>query len=70
MSEPLITGPSATSSDRDACMHGIAFDEEAARGMNSHDVRKRWPRLMGRCEHCGYDGIYYASWAHFIAGDW
>lgn len=37
----------------------------------SSEVRKRWPRLFGRCpKGCGYEGIYYASYAHYIAGDW
>ncbi len=35
------------------------------------EVRKRWPRLMGNCpKGCGYHGIYYASYEHYIAGDW
>ena len=37
----------------------------------SVEVRKRWPRLDGRCPlGCGYSGIYYASYEHYIAGDW
>lgn len=35
------------------------------------EVRKRWPRLCGPCPYgCGYSGIYYASTAHYIMGDW
>jgi len=34
-------------------------------------IRKRWPRLSGKCPlGCGYEGIYYASMAHYIMGDW
>jgi len=33
-------------------------------------VRRRWPRLDWRCERCGTRSIIYASFAHFIAGDW
>ena len=34
-------------------------------------IRKRWPRLDGKCpKGCGYVGIYYASFIHYIAGDY
>lgn len=34
-------------------------------------IRKRWPRLDGTCPlGCGYSGIYYASYAHYLYGDW
>lgn len=37
----------------------------------SKDIRKRWPRLSGLCPlGCGYNGIYYASFAHYTYGDW
>jgi len=37
----------------------------------SSEIRKRWPRLNGLCPlGCGYVGIAYASWDHYIAGDW
>lgn len=52
------------------CTHGITFNEAAARGLDEHEVRRRWPRFMGTCKHCGYSGIYYASNAHFVLGDW
>lgn len=35
------------------------------------EIRKRWPRLSGLCpKGCGYNGIYYASTAHYLYGDW
>lgn len=35
------------------------------------EVRRRWPRLMGDCpKGCGFHGIAYASYFHYIAGDW
>lgn len=35
------------------------------------EVRRRWPRLFGKCpKGCGYEGIYYASMEHLVAGDW
>jgi len=37
----------------------------------STDIRKRWPGLSGLCpKGCGYNGIAYASYAHYIYGDW
>ncbi len=37
----------------------------------STEIRKRWPRLFGVCpKGCGYNGIYYASTEHYLAGDW
>lgn len=38
---------------------------------SSFDVRKRWPRLHGACpKGCGFNGIAYASMAHYLYGDW
>jgi hypothetical protein len=35
------------------------------------EIRKRWPRLWGPCpKGCGYNGIAYASYAHYTMGDW
>lgn len=37
----------------------------------SCEIRKRWPRLWGPCpKGCGFSGIGYASYAHYIMGDW
>lgn len=37
----------------------------------SAEIRKRWPRLHGKCpKGCGYEGIYYASMEHYVMGDW
>lgn len=37
----------------------------------SAEVRKRWPRLDGLCpKGCGFYGAAYASYAHYIMGDW
>lgn len=61
--EPLI--------EAGECDHGISFNEEASKGLSSEEVRKKWPRLGGECaKGCGYNGNYYASFAHMIAGDW
>lgn len=35
------------------------------------DVRKRFPRLHGKCpKGCGFDGIAYVSPEHYAYGDW
>jgi hypothetical protein len=35
------------------------------------EIRRRWPRLHGNCpKGCGFHGIAYASYEHYIAGDW
>lgn len=55
------------------CDHGVTFDEKEAskQDMTAPAVRKRWPRLFGKCpKGCGFDGIGYASYAHYIYGDW
>ncbi len=55
------------------CDHGVKFDEARWRMENlpAHHVREAWPRLFGKCpEGCGFEGIAYASWAHYAAGDW
>jgi hypothetical protein len=34
-------------------------------------IRKLWPRLNGPCpKGCGYNGIAYASYAHYLYGDY
>lgn len=56
---------------REACDHGVTFDEEAAKGLDAYEVRKRWPRHYGVCPRgCGFTGIAYASYMHYISGDW
>jgi hypothetical protein len=53
------------------CDHGITFDAKAARGLPAAEVRRRWPRLDGRCpKGCGYVGIAYVSREHYYCGDW
>ncbi len=55
----------------DECDHGIVFDAQAAKHLSPHEVRRRWPRLFGNCpKGCGFSGIGYASFEHYISGDW
>lgn len=48
----------------------VDFDEEAARGLDAWEVRKRWPRYSGPCPDCGGHMISYASFLHYVSGDW
>lgn len=60
-------------SDAPECAHdGItpAFDEDAAKGLSAREVRKRWPRFEGQCPACRQHVVAYASWAHYIYGDY
>lgn len=57
------------------CDHGVTFDEAAwhARpNMSPTEVRVRWPRLLGKCPRpgCTFEGIAYASYIHYLAGEW
>lgn len=46
------------------------FDEDDARDLSPIEVRKKYPRFFGTCPDCGSNVIAYASFEHFIAGDW
>lgn len=56
------------------CDHGVVFDHEKYKkhpNMSPAEVQKRWPRGWGLCpKGCGFNGIAYASFEHYIAGDW
>lgn len=47
-----------------------AFDKEAAKDLGPHEIRERWPRFMGACAECGQLVISYASFEHYLMGDW
>lgn len=58
---------------RAACEHKnlpVKFDSEKARGMDSYWVREQYPRFSGNCPDCGERMIGYASFEHYVAGDW
>lgn len=64
-----IDGPKAP------CDHGIVFDEEAAKGLEVWEIRRRWPRGWFTpekpCPKCGETSlIAYASMSHYVYGDW
>jgi hypothetical protein len=61
------------------CQHGLTFDrrvvDASCRGkttpMTTAEIRARWPRLDGPCPlGCGFSGIAYASYVHYLYGDW
>lgn len=53
------------------CNHGIIFDEEKAKDLSASEIRKQFPRLFGKCPlDCGFEGIGYASFKHYVMGDW
>lgn len=57
---------------QEQCDHGVVFDAEKAQHMKTaYEVRAAYPRLMGNCpKGCGFIGIAYASFKHYIYGDW
>ena len=54
------------------CAHVPPFEPIAARGLDSDEVRNRWPRNEPgeRCRVCGAPLFSFASEQHMIAGDW
>lgn len=55
------------------CDHGVVFDEKDFKDndLSASEVRKKYPRGWGPCpKGCGFNGIAYASFLHYIAGDW
>jgi hypothetical protein len=65
-------GDSIGMTQKSVCDHGVIFDEEDAKKLNEvSKIRKKYPRGFGPCpKGCGYDGIAYASYLHYIMGDW
>ncbi len=64
--------PQLTAADEDdlTCEHyNVPYDEDEARKLGSREVRSRWPRFHGKCS-CGYEGIAYASYGHYLRGGW
>jgi len=63
----------AEAKGRGECDHAAVtpvFDLEASRGLDEYEVRRRWPRFWGQCPTCLGHVIAYASFEHYIAGDW
>jgi hypothetical protein len=70
----LCTEAATRSRRQRECTHGVTFDEAEAKGLSEIEVRARWPRRRfteyDACGKCGYVGLSYASFAHYIAGGW
>ncbi len=62
--QPTLAEPECEHEFKDGAV--LAFDKEAAAGLDTHEVRQRWPRLL--CLKCG--AICYASFEHYIYGDY
>ena len=63
----------AAPSDTPACKHEgatVEFDCEASKGLSDSEVRRRWLLFDGYCHDCGQQLIKYASFEHYISGDW
>jgi len=45
-------------------------DDDTLCEMSNREVRRKYPRYDGICEDCGAQVIVYASFMHYIAGDW
>lgn len=63
----------AEAKGRGECDHAAVtpvFDLDASRGLDEYEVRRRWPRFWGQCPTCLGQVIAYASFEHYIAGDW
>ena len=46
------------------------FNYDEVKGMTADEVRRRFPRHMSHCVKCGSDTIRYASFIHYMCGDW
>ena len=46
------------------------FDEDVAAELSAAEVREKYPRKVEECVDCGQTVILYASFLHFISGDW
>lgn len=70
----FLKSPLRPEADPSACQHARLeqpeFDEEAAQGLDASEVKKRWPRAEAKCPDCGAWVVSYASFAHYIYGDW
>lgn len=65
------TPPEEAPPETPKCDHGVVFPDDVDENMSVEEVRRRYPRLFGPCpEGCGFSGIAYASYLHYVMGDW
>ncbi len=70
MSTPLPRHGGRSERRQAACkVHMPTFDA-SARCADAYETRRRFPRFHGSCDACGFSGVAYASFEHYIAGDW
>jgi hypothetical protein len=48
----------------------VKYDSADCAGKDDGYVRRHYPRFNGNCPDCGIHMIGYASFEHYIAGDW
>lgn len=48
----------------------VVYDPVQSRGMSAAQIQKEYPRKMITCSACGSTVMRYASFAHYVAGDW
>jgi hypothetical protein len=46
------------------------FDKSTAQKMSVSEIRKAFPRFSGICPDCGNNVMVYASYEHYLMGDW
>lgn len=68
MGRIIVPGEARTVCDHSKCRP--RFDADKTRGMDAHYVRENYPRFSGQCPDCFQNVIVYASFEHYIAGDW
>jgi hypothetical protein len=55
------------------CKHNnlpVKYDAEDCKDKDDAYVREHYPRFYGPCPDCGEVMIGYASFEHYVAGDW
>ena len=70
MSDPYRTPPAMPTECNHAALPEPTFDEEAAKSLPIAEIRLRWPRGCSPCPDCGATIIKYASFKHYLYGDW
>jgi len=50
--------------------HMPYFNEEDAKKLSTEEIREKYPRYRGMCIDCKAQVILYASFAHYLYGDW
>jgi hypothetical protein len=52
------------------CMPQYDSEKVKKENMSPERVRELYPRFCGQCPDCGEQLIQYASFEHYLAGDW